>query len=59
MKMLQRCINMKWIQPEPLVLQSGHGMRDGWMDGQTDGQSGTNIPAQQICCAGGIISTST
>ena len=31
------CINMKWIQPELKVLQSGHGMRDGRTDRRTDG----------------------
>ena len=29
---LIRCIDMKWIEPEPYVLQSGHGMQDGRAD---------------------------
>ena len=43
-----RCINMKWIQPELWVLQSGHGMRDG----RTDGQNETNIPPSTLLCEG-------
>ena len=62
LKLLDKIINMKWIQPELLALQSRHGMRDGrtdrQIDGRTDGQSETNIPPpplQQLRCIGGMI----
>ena len=58
---LIRCVNMKWIQPELYVLQSGHGMWGRWTDGWTDGWTGgwtdgVNTPLQ-LHCAGGIIKT--
>ena len=34
---LIRCINMKWIQPNLLALQSGHPMQEGQTDRRTDG----------------------
>ena len=54
---LIRCINIKWIQPKLLVLQSGHGMTDGrtdgWTDGRTDRRRGGNqYTPQQLRCAG-------
>ena len=44
LKLLDKMQNMKWIQLELLELQSGHGVRYGRTDGQTDGRSETNIP---------------
>ena len=46
---LIRCINMKWIQPEPQALQSGHRMRDKWTDGQTDGVKSIYPPTTSLC----------
>ena len=37
------------------MLQSWHGMRDGWTDGQKDRRSETSIRPQQLRCVGGII----
>ena len=46
---LIRCVNMKYIQPELQVLQSGHRMRDGRTEGVKP------IYPQQLCCAGDIM----
>ena len=52
---LIRCVNMKWIQPELYMLQSGHGMRGRWTDGWTDGVKAIYPPTTSLC--GGIIKT--
>ena len=38
-KLLDKIINIKWIQPELLELQSRQGVQDGRMDRQTDRQA--------------------
>ena len=40
--------NMERIHPELYMLQSGHGMWDGWMDGRIE----TNIPPKTLLCGG-------
>ena len=57
LKLLDKIVNIKWIEPELKALQRGHGMRGGRTDVRTDRRADGVKPiyTQQLRCAGGII----